>query len=128
MRRTVRASMPSAGSIVSGTSQPIARATRVKQSKPPRRHSRAVTVGAASGESARYSAAESSTYLAELTIEEGHASAAEKLARDAVKEFQSDQQADDDNGFTYDEAIGNAYCYGWLARACSLNTAGAEKR
>lgn len=24
---------------------------------------------------------------------------------------------DDDNGFTYDEAIANAYCYGWLAHA-----------
>lgn len=25
--------------------------------------------------------------------------------------------ADDDNGFTYEEAVSNAYCYGWLATA-----------
>jgi hypothetical protein len=24
---------------------------------------------------------------------------------------------DDDNGFTYEQAIRNAYCYGWLAAA-----------
>lgn len=27
------------------------------------------------------------------------------------------QSADDDNGFTYQQAINNAYCYGWLATA-----------
>lgn len=27
------------------------------------------------------------------------------------------QAADDDNGFTYEQAVGNAYCYGWLASA-----------
>ena len=27
------------------------------------------------------------------------------------------QAADDDNGFTYEQAVGNAYCYGWLAAA-----------
>jgi hypothetical protein len=27
------------------------------------------------------------------------------------------QAQDDDNGFTYDQAIRNAYCYGWLAAA-----------
>jgi hypothetical protein len=25
------------------------------------------------------------------------------------------QAPDDDNGFTYDEAVANAYCYGWLS-------------
>jgi hypothetical protein len=25
------------------------------------------------------------------------------------------QNPDDDNGFTYDQAMGNAYCFGWLA-------------
>jgi hypothetical protein len=25
------------------------------------------------------------------------------------------QAADDDNGFTYEQAVANAYCYGWLA-------------
>ena len=25
--------------------------------------------------------------------------------------------ADDDNGFTYEQAVNNAYCYGWLATA-----------
>jgi hypothetical protein len=27
------------------------------------------------------------------------------------------QSADDDNGFTYEQALGNAYCWGWLAAA-----------
>jgi hypothetical protein len=27
------------------------------------------------------------------------------------------QSADDDNGFTYEQAVGNAYCWGWLAAA-----------
>jgi len=27
------------------------------------------------------------------------------------------QNPDDENGFTYNEAISNAYCYGWLAVA-----------
>ncbi|MGB6742689.1 MAG: hypothetical protein WBE38_03445 [Terracidiphilus sp.] len=27
------------------------------------------------------------------------------------------QAADDDNGFTYEQAVANAYCYGWLAAA-----------
>lgn len=27
------------------------------------------------------------------------------------------QSPDDDNGFTYDQAVANAYCYGWLATA-----------
>src|SRR5579862_8234766 len=59
--------MPAAGVAISGTSQPIARATRVRQSNPPRRHSRAGIVGAAPGDSARYSAAESSTASSAVT-------------------------------------------------------------
>ncbi|HUA30062.1 MAG TPA: hypothetical protein VMC03_14355 [Streptosporangiaceae bacterium] len=42
-------------------SKPIACATRWKQRNPPRRHSRAGTTGAAPGDRARNSAAESST-------------------------------------------------------------------
>ncbi len=41
-------------------------------------------------------AAESQTYLAELTIEEGQPAVAENLARQALKEFQNDQQSDDE--------------------------------
>src|SRR5215470_12773974 len=59
--------MPAVLSGISGTSQPIAWPTRVRQSNPPRRHSRAGTVGAASGDSARYIAAESSTARSAVT-------------------------------------------------------------
>ncbi len=55
------------GSVSSGTLMPIARAISCKQTKPPRRQSRAGTTGAAPGESARNSAAESSTASNEVT-------------------------------------------------------------
>ena len=48
----------------------MARATSVKHWKPPRRHSRAATVGADSGDSARYMAAESSTASSAVTQDE----------------------------------------------------------
>ena len=46
---------------------PIARATRVKHWNPPRRHRRAGTTGAALGDRARKSAAESSTASSDVT-------------------------------------------------------------
>jgi hypothetical protein len=30
---------------------------------------------------------------------------------------------DDDNGFSYEQAVRNAYCYGWLAAALQPNYA-----
>src|ERR1700760_1935560 len=61
--------IPLAGSTasVSGTFSDMAWATRVRHSKPPRRHSRAGTTGADSGDRARYSAAESSTASSAVT-------------------------------------------------------------
>jgi hypothetical protein len=48
-------------------SKPIVRAIRLKHLNPPRRHSRAGTTGAAPGDKARKSAAESSTASKEVT-------------------------------------------------------------
>ena len=48
-------------------SKPIAWAIRLKHLKPPRRHSRAGTTGAAWGDRARNSAAESSTASSAVT-------------------------------------------------------------
>jgi hypothetical protein len=50
-----------------GTSKPIAWAIRVKHRNPERRHSRAGIVGAALGDRARNSAAESTTESSEVT-------------------------------------------------------------
>src|ERR1700733_5360899 len=62
--------MPSAALASSGTSMSIARAILVRHWNPPRRHSRAGTEGAASGDKARYSAAESSTASSAVTQDE----------------------------------------------------------
>src|ERR1022692_659550 len=62
--------MPASGSASSGTSRLIARAIRDRHWKPPRRQSRAGTVGASCGASERISAAESSTARSETTHEE----------------------------------------------------------
>src|ERR1700685_1846767 len=51
----------------SGPCRPMATAMRLKQVNPLRRHRRAGTTGADFGESARYSAAESSTASREVT-------------------------------------------------------------
>src|SRR5215467_747369 len=53
--------MPASGSTDSGTLRPSALAISFRQTNPLRRHNRAGTVGASSGESARYRAAESRT-------------------------------------------------------------------
>src|ERR1017187_6562919 len=62
--------MPWLGSAVSGTLMPMPRATSVRHWNPPRRQSRAGTDGAAFGDSARYSAAESRTASSAVTQED----------------------------------------------------------
>src|ERR1700742_5089575 len=62
--------MPCDASGSSGTGTPSARAMSPKHWKPLRRHSRAGTVGAALGDSARYMAAESSTESSAVTHED----------------------------------------------------------
>src|ERR1700722_12568608 len=59
--------MPESGSGSTGMSKPIARAIRLKHSNPLRRHNLAGMTGAALGDRARNSAAESSTASSEVT-------------------------------------------------------------
>src|ERR1700729_474573 len=59
--------IPASGSGSSGMFLPIARATSLKHRKPARRHSRAGTTGAASGDSDSISAAESNPASSPVT-------------------------------------------------------------